>query len=336
MAAVTRDRILSTWNALAGTETAGWRSIDFFEAGACRVKLARRFPDDKEAVLIGFTTLNHSKFLKFPSGQGFRMERAALGGTDAAYYWLALIRQPAGGIELFATVVADVARLLITAAGLPEPEQRQLLLGRVWGWQEFMRKGRDGLSEEAEQGLYAELHLLITLFEMGLQVGAAVGSWKGPFDGLHDFVFPEGVIEVKSTISQTGFLIKVGSLDQLDSEHVAKLYLAAVRLSTRIDGSTLVEIISKCRERLAVDPSAHKLFENALLNVGFLDVHATKYERRFSVSEFLVFSVDADFPRLARSNVPMAIRRAQYEVDLAVVDSQGLSLIDVTSILGVF
>jgi hypothetical protein len=80
------------------------------------------------------------------------MERATLGETAGEYQWLAVVRQSAGNLELFATVVTDVCGLIDSSDSYPEELLYQRLLGRVRGWQEFMRRGREGLSVEAETG----------------------------------------------------------------------------------------------------------------------------------------------------------------------------------------
>jgi hypothetical protein len=335
MAVVTKKEILATWKALAGSSEPGWRSIDYFHAGTCRVKLARQFPSNEEAMLIGYTFVKIPSNLNLPNGQGFRMERAELSEAGGSHRWLALIRQPAGGIELFASVVADILGLLSNATELNEFQVHRHLLGRVRGWQEFMRKGRDGLTDEAEQGLFAELYVLNTMLDSGEQLHGSVDAWKGPLDGLHDFVLPKGAIEIKSSMAPIGFSVKVGSLEQLNEANVANLFLVGIRLSAQPQGHTLVEVIGCCRETLKSDPSVSKVFENALLDVGYLDIHSESYTRRFVVSEVLIFGIEYNFPRLVPHNVPNAIRRAQYEIDLALVAPKRLTLLELIKSLGI-
>jgi hypothetical protein len=83
-------------------------------------------------------------------------------------------RQSAGNLELFATVVTDVCGLIDSSDSYPEELLYQRLLGRVRGWQEFMRRGREGLSVEAELGLVGEIcllrYLLMKAYRFSLQL----------------------------------------------------------------------------------------------------------------------------------------------------------------------
>jgi hypothetical protein len=82
------------------------------------------------------------------------------------------------------------------------------------------------------------------------------------------------------------------------------------------EGMTLCERVQELRLVLESDPAAASRFENALLHAGYVDEHAEHYTRRLVVSELRFLRVDESFPRLVASNVPAAIRRARYEIDL--------------------
>lgn len=336
MAALSSSEILGTWRALPGNaSTPGWRSIDLFQSGTCRVKAARHAPGNEEAILIGFSSAKLAPTSQLPQGQGFRMERAALGEAAGEYQWLAVVRQSAGNLELFATVVTDICGLIDSSDSCPEELLYQRLLGRVRGWQEFMRRGREGLSVEAELGLVGEICLLRYLLDEGVPLFSAVDGWKGPLDGLHDFQLGAGAIEVKSTMATEGFPVRIASLDQLDDSQCPPLFLAALRFGSTESGMTLPEYVSSTRQLLEPDPAATRLFEQALLHVGYLDMQAEVYTRRFSPSEIRIHLVDSDFPRLTPFNIPTPIRRAQYELDLALLQVDNCPLSDVLEKLGV-
>jgi hypothetical protein len=336
MAALTSTEILGTWRALPGNASMpGWRAIDLLQSGTCRVKAARHAPGNEEAILIGFSKAKMAPTSQLPQGQGFRMERAALGETAGEYQWLAMVRQSAGSIELFASVVTDVCGLINSSDSCPEELLYQRLLGRIRGWQEFMRKGREGLSVEAELGLVGELCLLHCLLDECVPLFSAVDGWKGPLDGLHDFQLGTGSIEVKSTMATEGFPVRIASLEQLDGSQCPPLFLAALRFGSNESGITLPEYVSNTRLRLEPDPAATRLFEQALHDVGYLDMQAETYTRRFSLSEIRIHLVNSDFPRLTPFNIPTAIRRAQYELDLALLSVENHPLADVLEQLGV-
>lgn len=336
MAALSSTEILGIWRALPGNaSTLGWRTIDLFHAGTYRIKAARHAPGNEEAVLVGFSSAKIAPSSQFPSGQGFRMERALLGEASGGLQWLAIVCQPSGVLDLFATVVTDVCELLHSSGHCPEDVVYQRLLGRVRGWQEFMRKGREGLSSETELGLVGELCLLRKLLEEGVLLFTAVDGWKGPLDGLQDFQLGAGAIEVKSTMATEGFPVRIASLDQLDDSQRSPLFLAALRFVTSELGMSLPEYITDLRTRLEPDTAATRLFEQALIHAGYLDMHAELYTRHFSLSELRVHLIDTEFPKLVPFNVPAAVRRAQYELDLALLPVDNHSLVDALEQLGV-
>ena len=336
MAAPTSTEILGVWRALPGNDsTHGWRSIDLFQTEKCRVKAARQAPSNEEAILIGFSNAKIAPTSQLPQGQGFRMERAQLGEVAGDHQWLAIVRQSAGSLELFAAVVADVCGLLMTSGNSPEELVYQRLLGRVRGWQEFMRKGHGGLSPEAELGLVGELSLLRCMVDEGVLLFSAADGWKGPLDGLHDFQLGMGAIEVKSTMATEGFPVRIASLDQLDDSQCPPLFLAALRFGAGETGLTLPEQVQQVRDLLEPDPAASRLFEYGLASVGYVDMEADIYDRRFSLTEVRIHLVDSNFPRLTPFNISQQIRRAQYELDLSLLSAENLPLIDALEQLGV-
>lgn len=335
MAAQSNAELLKTWRALSGDASPGWRTIDLFQKNAIRVKAARHSPGNEEAVLIGFSQTNVAPTSQLPQGQGFRIEKVNLGDTLSKHQWIAIIRQPAGSLELFAAVMVDVYGLLSAAVEDSEQAVYQTLLGRVRGWQEFMRRGHSGLTLEVEQGLVGELFFLRRLFDEGLLFYSAVKGWKGPLDGLHDFELGTGAIEVKSTMATQGFPVKIASLEQLDDAQSPPLYIAGLRLTLSEQGTTLPELVTDLRHILVADFAAAELFEQALCQVGYLDMQSEMYTRHFSLGEIRLHLIDTNFPRLIRANLPTAIRQAQYELDLASISAENYPLTGALEQLGV-
>lgn len=337
MAQVSDVEILGIWKALSGYDpTPGWRAIDLVQqTGSCRIKAARYSPNNEEAVLVGFATTKIAPNTQLPQGQGFRMERAALGELGGKHHWLAIVRQPAGNIELFAKVVSDMVHLFQAFSDSPEETLYQRFLGRVRGWQEFMRQGQEGLGPERELGLVGELSFLNLLLDAGILQFTAVNSWKGPDDGLHDFQIGHGSVEIKSTMIPEGFPIRIGSLEQLDDSNCPPLFLAGLRFNAQEAGKTLPGLIDATRQRLHSDPTAMRLLELALHQAGYLDMHASIYTRRFLLTDIKLYLVEGEFPRLTPFNVSSAIRNAAYELDLSLVTAANHSLDDMLKRLGV-
>lgn len=311
------EEFLLAWSSLSSDDPApGWQAIALPPAGPIDIQAGRRSPDDAEAILLCFPSAQLAPAEKLPEGQGFSVERADSDGEGQLR--LALTRRAAGNAELFAAMACDVVGALdeATAAGAGEPKLLQVLLRRVGAWQEFMRKGSQSLSPEAEIGLVGELILLRSIIDAGVPPVSAVESWVGPLDGVRDFEIGTGALEVKATLSAAGFPAKIGSLEQLDDSSRQPLFLAAARLRQGATGQSLPDLVAETRDVVAGEAEAVRLLGERLIAAGYFDAHAARYIRRFTLVDTRVIEVKPGFPRLTPGSVPLGITRAIYEIDL--------------------
>lgn len=333
MAPPINDEIASAWRALASGSGAGdgWRSIAVSGLPEARLQAARRFPENCEALMVGFSLTVLPATSVLPVGAGFRVERVSLGLPGE---WLGLVRQDEGGADLFASMVTDVVAAMAAHQQVPQQHQVQIFLGRIRAWQHFMSRSPGALSAETEIGLNGELVCLERLIDAGLDLHAAIEGWRGPFDGLQDFEVGCGAIEVKSTMAQQGFPATIMSLAQLDDSVRQPLFMFACRFALSASGHSLPSRIEAVRCRLEHAPGALAMFENALLHAGFIDAHAECYTRRFAVSQTQMLRVDENFPRLIAANVAAAISSACYQIDLDRTDASVASIDHVLTITG--
>lgn len=327
------DEFVMAWDALSGVSSEeGWRSIPVAPAGPCTLMAGRRFPGNEEALLAGFSTTKVPVAEKLPEGRGFEVSRADPHGDGKA--WIALTRKESGSPELFAEMVGDVAGAMDAAAGTGEERLLRTLLTRIRSWQEFMRKGAQALSPEAEIGLVGELSFLRAVVESGVPAALAIEAWVGPLEGIQDFELGTGAVEVKATLSSNGFPAKIGSLDQLDDSLRKPLFLAGIRFSQGASGSNLPEFAESVRVSLAGDGGALQMFADRLLAAGFHEAHADRYPRRFALDRMRIVEVGEGFPRMVPGTVPAGIRRAVYEIDLDRVPGPEINMIDALKRLG--
>jgi hypothetical protein len=309
------DEFVLAWEALSGSsQDEGWRSIQVASAGPCVLMAGRRFPSNEEALLAGFVSASVPTAEKLPEGRGFEVSRADPHGDGKT--WLALTRKESGSVELFTEMVGDVSGAMDAAAGEGEERILRTLLSRVRSWQEFMSKGLQALSPEAEIGLIGELSFLGALLDAGVPSSLAVDAWVGPLDGVQDFELGTGAVEVKATVATRGFPAKIGSLDQLDDSVRKPLFVAGARFFQRESGMNLPEFAAGVSNALAADAEASRVFSDRLLAAGYHVGHADRYPRRFSLEGMRVFEVGEGFPRIVQGTVPAGIRRAIYEIDL--------------------
>lgn len=334
MARPSKD-FLMAWSSLSGDDAEpGWRSIALPSSGPLEVRAGRRSPDNAEAVLVGFPTARIPVTEKLPEGQGFSVERADLEGTGRL--WIALSRKSAGSAELFAAMSCDVIGALDDAAatGVDETRLARVCIGRVGAWQEFMRKGMQALSPEAEIGLVGELALLNAIISVGVPSVQAIESWVGPLDGIQDFEIGTGALEVKATLSSKGFPAKIGSLEQLDDSVRQPLFVAGARFRQVESGQNLPAFVATICVAIKGDSEAERLFGERLLAAGYIDSHADRYPRRFALTDIRVVKVGQDFHRLVPGTVPSGIMRVMYEIDLDNAPGENVDVSDALKQLG--
>lgn len=327
------DEFVLAWGSLSGSsEEDGWRSIPVTPAGFCVLQAGRRFPGNEESLLAGFASAKIPAAEKLPEGRGFTVERVDPRGDDKT--WLALTRRESGSVELFATMVCDVTGAMDAEAASGEERLLRVFLGRVSAWQEFMRKGAQALSPEAEIGLIGELSFLGAIIEAGIPAPLAVEAWVGPLDGIQDFEIGTGAVEVKATVSTAGFPAKIGSLEQLDDSVRQPLFVAGARLSQTESGQNLPEFVEAVRRVLKGDTEAERLFAERLLAAGYFDAHADRYPRRFLLAGTKVIEVADGFPRITPGTAPDGIKRVIYEIDLDKAPGEVLDPEDALKRLG--
>ncbi|MBB3231370.1 PD-(D/E)XK motif protein [Halomonas stenophila] len=310
------EEFVAAWDALSSKESSsdGWRGISIAPVGPCELLAARSFPGNEEALLARFPTARLAPSELLPEGKGFEVVRADPSGDGKT--WIALSRKESGSPELFAEMVGDVAGAMDSEVAQGEEQVLRTMLRRVRMWQQFMSRGSQPLGPEAELGLAGELSFIALLLDAGITTESVLEGWVGPDDAPQDFVLGDGAIEVKATLSSTGFPAKIGSLEQLDDATVSPLFLAALRFTHGEDGLSLSEIISELEHRLAGEPNAITFLHERLLTAGYVKSHDLAYTRRFEMQELRVYKIVEGFPRLTFGSMPDGVYRAVYEIDL--------------------
>ena len=227
---------------------------------------------------------------------------------------------------MFARMASDIIALL-HGASADDLQLFDLFTGRILAWQAFMESGRENvLTPAAEVGLVGELCFLQQIIAAGVASTVALDGWRGPLNGLHDFVLGAGAVEVKASTVSGAFPATVASLDQLDDSLVRPLFLVGIRLSLGASGRTLPETITDIDTSLSDDPVSRARFTDLVLQAGFLDGLRDRYVRRFSTVRTMLFPVADAFPRLTRHNVCRAVKTVRYELDLDIVNVPESSL----------
>lgn len=159
----------------------------------------------------------------------------------------------------------------------------------------FMPQKNQGLNEEAEVGLLAELQTMMEL--LPIEGEEAFYKWTAANKEVHDFCFPNRHIECKATTSRQRLPATFHGPDQLEVPTGKRLLLSVRRYS--YDPDSTMSVSSMVRRLLSTDCIPSDLFLEALDEIGFSLVNSgTEDERSYSLVEHHVFEVNDRFPRI--------------------------------------
>lgn len=220
--------------------------------------------------------------------------------------------------EIFSTVAADLAERLSTLTS--QASLTRILNSRLASWARFFdRGGAEGLSAEAQRGLYAELWFLRHWLLPKMQPAAALAAWKGPEGASHDFQFAHSYVEVKSSASLPSARVEIANSRQLDALGLENLYLFVLQIDIGAAGESLAKAVELTRETVAqANPEVVYLLNDALIAVGYIDEHSHLYQAtNFLIRRERVFRVEGNFPRIVDGDLRAGVGRVRYTLDLA-------------------
>ncbi len=217
--------------------------------------------------------------------------------------------------ELFSILVRDLVERVVDSP--TEGAAVLAFVSRLELWQRLLaRSGPEGLSDEAQRGLYAELWFMREHLLPVLDGERTIQSWTGPHGTSQDFQLPDLAVEVKSTASKLPQRMLIASERQLDDTGVDILFLFHLSLDARRgNGETLSAIVDALRDTLGDQGLSRPLFEENLLVIGYLDAHRGRYDRvGYTVRGSNLFHVRDDFPRIVEPDLPGGVGDVRYSL----------------------
>jgi hypothetical protein len=260
---------------------------------------------------------------RWPSCLGLELFLRRLSGDGADEATPGVTLKEPRFADVFTALAEDLARQ-VTEAG-SAAAQVKTLLGQLARWQKFLAASAEGLTAEQQRGLYGELHVLRSDLLPALGAATAVNGWTAPGGAHQDFQFATGAVEVKTTVAKQPLAVRITSERQLDDTGIAALFLHVVVLDEREvdlgrsgEGESLPALVEDLRKRLKEQPGVLELFNDRLLEDGYLDAHAPRYEgRRFCLRREMTFRVGRGFPRLVERDLPEGVGDVSYALSLA-------------------
>jgi hypothetical protein len=237
---------------------------------------------------------------------GLRLFRS----VDDAGALLVLSLEEPSRRDLFAQICSDVVLSLVRSEDEGERDLLYELSGRLAAWRMFLRDQSDGLDRHEVVGLIGELLVLDRLLDRSSD---ALGTWKSPDDGLHDFERRGSALEVKTSLGSAR-RVHISAIDQLDASGLRSLNLAHVRLIERTDGLSVIDAVDRIEARLTGDRDRRE-FRNALLRRG-LAPNADQKEPRVECVGIEIYVVSNGFPCLTGASIPVGISEVVYDIDV--------------------
>jgi len=310
--------LFEIWDRLAinGESGDGFVRLRLPEVQAAATYAAKSVSEGLEAVVLEVKTHAITARSDYPEAHGFSVHADMLAPGRHGRTRLMVKLTDGRYRDIFHTLAEDVVTKLSEVR--TEEEAVNLFITRLARWQSFMRKHSiSGLAHEARRGLLGELLLLRDHLLSRCDHDTAIESWKGSSGANHDFQFPSGSIEVKTTSSNTPHAFHVSSIRQLDSPGQGQLFLYFLVIEESEAGYlSLPQLIDSIRDGL--DSTALDSFEESLVEAGYLETQREMYSSPcYSIRRERFFRVNESFPRLREGSLPSGVEDVRYQVAIA-------------------
>ncbi|MCK4828623.1 PD-(D/E)XK motif protein [bacterium] len=310
------EDIETIWNNLEADnkQDKGFLRIRISPDSPCDMFLAVSKPDDIRALLLEVPSRLIPNRIEYPKSTGFTLDPFPITPGPAGNVRLILKISDNRYHDIFSVLVGDV----IDHISIQTSRQAAIkeFIGRLSKWQEFLRKHPpEGLSDQEQQGLYGELWFLRKMLD-NLDYLNALEAWVGPQQANQDFQIKDCAVEVKTSSTSSHQFISISNIRQLDGSGLGHLFVLHLSLDIRKAGvQSLPEIIGEIRTLLENDIVAYSKFNERLVEVGYLDIHQSKYDdRKYSIRNHNFFQVTDGFPRILEDNLQPGIGDVHYTI----------------------
>jgi len=176
-------------------------------------------------------------------------------------------------------------------------------------------------------GVAGELYYLDYFLDNHKNGHSVIESWEGPSNKTHDFIFTEFDLEVKAKMVSSN-VIHISSGFQLDFDKYLKLGVVNFTIWDEEQEDPYLTISLMVRnivEKLKQRGLDHILFLNKLLQMNihyFDDEQMEELDNiKFVINSHQEYDASHElFPRLVTANIPIAIKRIKYDLDLNLIE----------------
>jgi hypothetical protein len=299
------------------------------------VYIAIEKPSNTRILMLRFSSTFIDRKTAYPTSSSFTVNRVALPQDGEEYETLQLVLTNARYKDIFTTLVQDIVDYLAFIAD--GQAAISAFINRLKRWQTFLEKHNpEGLSETAQQGLYGELWFLRQLVIPHLELLKRIRCWTGPKGTQQDFQFSCCAVEVKTTSAKQHQKLAIASERQLDDTGPGTILLLHLSLDVRQGrGETLPEMVASVRSLIAGDAITRDDLENLLFEIGYLDIHATRYENiGYTIREHNYFKVSVNFPKIIESDLRNVVGDVRYTISVAECKNFSIPESEVIELIG--
>jgi hypothetical protein len=304
-----------------------WDMLSKSAGGSTGVVALRLHPEAKFNVFAALDRATDHRFLllkskssevrptqPLPSGRGFSVQFKVTAADPEGEYCLRFELTEPIYADVFDVIGNDVLRNIVQS--LNDKAAFSTFAARIDEWQHFLDQlSRDGFSEQAQQGLFAELWFLRELLLGEIGPLKAVRAWAGPKALAKDFQLSGVAFEVKASSSKQHSRFSISSEVQLDPHGVSRLILYCLLLERLVAGGvSLPELVAAIRKDLQADLDAARLFSELLLRTGYTDSDAGRYTARFALRSQHFFDVRDNFPRIVEADLRLGVGDVHYSI----------------------
>ena len=181
----------------------------------------------------------------------------------------------------------------------------------------FFSKNKDSFTREKAVGLFGELHFLFKFVAPLIGLKSAIDSWKGPMGFPQDFSVENTIIEVKTTESAHGRIVKISSVEQLCFLNF-KGFLHVVTINEGASNGYRISL-NKLLEEIKLQCEIEHIDITDLMTkldlVGYSETSAYS-KREYTVIADDCYEVRDDFPRILPNDLPQGVGNVRYTINL--------------------